>query len=59
MIHCMKDLEFRLQKRGIGCMDQVNVVDEALVFEEKLNVEEEVKDFIDLNNKIEACTIEL
>ncbi len=40
-------------------MDQVNVVDEALVFEEKLNVEEEVKDFIDLNNKIEACTIEL
>jgi hypothetical protein len=47
----MKDLEFRLQKRGIGYMDQVNAVDEALVFEEKLNVEEEVEDFIDLNKK--------
>ncbi len=51
MIDRMKDLEFRLQKRGIGYMDQVNAVDEALVFEEKLNVEEEVEDFIDLNKK--------
>jgi hypothetical protein len=37
---------------------QVNAIDEILIPKEKLNVEEEVEDFVDLGNNIEAYTIE-
>jgi len=57
MIDRMKDLKWVSKKKN-RLHWQVNVVDEALVLEEKLNVEEEGEDFVDLNN-IEACIIKL
>jgi hypothetical protein len=58
MIDHMRDLEFRLQKKRNRHNGQVNAINEALIFKVKLNVEEEVEDFVDLNN-IEAYTIQL
>jgi hypothetical protein len=36
---------------------QVNAIDEVFVPKEKLNVEGEVEDFVNLGNNIEAYTI--
>ncbi len=55
----MKDLEFKLQKKGNWFHGQVNVVYEVFVPKEKLNVEEEVEDFVKLGNNVEAYTIGL
>lgn len=59
MIDWMKDLEFKLQKKGNWFHGQVNVVYEVFVPKEKLNVEEEVEDFVKLGNNVEAYTIGL
>jgi len=59
MINHMKDLKFILQEKRNWLHGQVNVVDEAFVPKDEFNAKEEAKDFVDLGNNIEACTIEL
>jgi hypothetical protein len=54
----MKDLEFRLQEKKNLLHGQVNVVNKTFVPTNELNVKKD-KDFVDLGNNIEACTIEL
>ncbi len=58
MIDCMKDLEFRFQEKKNLLHGQVNVVNKTFVPTNELNVKKD-KDFVDLGNNIEACTIEL
>jgi hypothetical protein len=59
MIDRMKDLKFILQGKRNQLHGQVNVINEAHVPKDELNVKEEAKDFVDLGNNIEAYTIEL
>jgi hypothetical protein len=58
MIDRMKDLEFKLQEKKNPLHEQINAVDKPLVPKDELNAKED-KYFVDLDNNIEAYTIEL